>query len=93
LRAFSVSGEFSDSSPFAVNGRVTLIGHVAGDLNNDGAVNVADLVYLVDYLFFSGPAPLVSGAADTDGNCKVNVADVTYLVNYLYGGGPAPAAC
>ena len=93
LRAFSVSGEFSDSSPFSVNGQVTLIGKLSGDLNDDGAVNVADLVYLVDYLFFSGPAPLVSGAADTDGSCTTNVADIAYLVNYLYGGGSTPVYC
>jgi hypothetical protein len=93
LRAFSVSGEFSDSRPFVVNGRVTLIGHRSGDLNGDGAVNVADLTYLVDYLFGSGPAPCVEDAGDVDGNCTTNVADIGYLVNYLYGGGPAPVSC
>ncbi len=93
LQSFSVSGEFNDSSPFGVNGRVTLIGHVSGDLNNDGMVNVADLTYLVDYLFAGGPAPLVSGVADTDGNCTTNVGDVSYLVNYLYFAGPAPVSC
>jgi hypothetical protein len=93
LRVFSVSGEFSDSSPFAVNGRVTLIGHRSGDLNGDGTVNVADLTYLVDYLFGGGPAPCIEEAGDVDGNCTTNVADIGYLVNYLYDGGPAPVSC
>ena len=28
------------------------------DVNADGATDIADLVYLVDYMFNAGPAPL-----------------------------------
>lgn len=93
LRTFTVSGEFTNDAAFSAVGKVTLIGHLAGDINNDGAVNVADVVYLADYLFAGGLAPLVDETADADGNCRINVADLTYLVNYLYRGGPAPKLC
>lgn len=64
-----------------------------GDVNSDGGVDVADLTYLVDYLFGGGPPPPCLKEADLDGSGGVDVSDLTYLVDYLFGGGPAPVAC
>ena len=59
-----------------------------GDTNGDGAVTVADVFYLVNYLYAGGPAPIGSG--DVNSDSSVSVADVFYLVNYLFTNGPAP---
>jgi hypothetical protein len=66
---------------------------VAGDANNDEIVNSADVVYLINYLFIGGPAPvsLPSGDANCDG--VINSADIVYLINYLFIHGPAPVMC
>ncbi len=66
-------------------------GNVNGDLNDD--INVADLTYLVNYLFKGGYPPPCDEEGDVDGGGDINVADITYLVNYLFQSGPAPAAC
>jgi hypothetical protein len=65
-------------------------GCVRGDANGDGAINVADIVYLVNFLYRSGdpPDPMEAGDASCDG--IVDVADIVYLVNYLYRGGDPP---
>ncbi len=55
--------------------------------------NVADLTYLVYYLFFGGFPPPCEEEGDLDGGGGVNVADITYLVAYLFKGGPPPTAC
>jgi hypothetical protein len=62
-----------------------------GDATADGIVNIADVVYLVNYLFTGGikPCPMEAGDATCDG--IVNIADVVYLVNYLFTGGPPPS--
>lgn len=60
-----------------------------GDCDGDGAVNVTDLVYLVNHLFGGGP---MAGNADCNGDGSVNVADLFYLMNYLFAEGPAPGA-
>jgi len=62
-----------------------------GDANGDYVVNVGDIVYLVTYLYKSGPAPLcplARGDANKDG--VINVGDVVYLVTFAYKGGPEP---
>jgi len=65
--------------------------YVCGDIDGDcNGPNIADLTYLVDYLFRGGPPPPVLEAANVDGDNGVNVADLTYLVNYLFRSGPAP---
>jgi hypothetical protein len=93
LNTYTVSGEFNDSDTFSIDGTVILIGHRSGDVNCDGKVNVADITYLVNYLFSGGPPPDIPQTADANGDCATNVADVTYLVNYLFNGGPAPVPC
>jgi dockerin type I repeat protein len=59
-----------------------------GDVNADGATDVLDVFYLINFLFAAGPDPI--GFADTNGDGNVDVLDVFYLVNYLFAGGPLP---
>jgi hypothetical protein len=62
-----------------------------GDINGSGSgPNVADLTYLVDFLFRSGPPPPDMDKANVDGNNGVNIADLTFLVDYLFRSGPDP---
>jgi hypothetical protein len=68
------------------------ISYILGDANGDGMIDVADVVYLINYLFTGGlaPEPLEAGDANCDGT--VDVADAVYLLNYLFGSG-APPSC
>jgi len=61
-----------------------------GDANRDGHVTVSDVIYLINYLFKSGPPsnPAIAGDANCDG--QVSVSDVIYLINYLFKSGPPP---
>ncbi|MCK4461217.1 MAG: hypothetical protein KAW46_05405, partial [candidate division Zixibacteria bacterium] len=64
---------------------------VCGDIDGDGSdVNIADLVYLVDYMFNSGPEPPVMDAANVDGLDEINIADLVYMVDYMFNSGPEP---
>ena len=64
---------------------------VIGDVNADGTITVSDIVYLINYLFKLGPAPIpIHGVGDANCDGKVSVLDVVYLINYLFKGGPAP---
>jgi len=62
-----------------------------GDANGDGIINIADVVFLVNYLFTGGPAPEPMEAGDANCDGTVDIADAVYLVNYLFAGGPPPS--
>lgn len=64
--------------------------YLPGDVDYSDDVNVADLTYLVGYLFLGGAGPFVPDAAQVDGEDIINIADLTYLVDYLFRGGPPP---
>ncbi len=72
-------------------------GNADGINGPGGPINVADLTYLVSYLFMGGPVPICmeEGNADgiTNGGLQIDVADLTYLVDYLFKGGPNPPSC
>jgi len=53
---------------------------------------VGDVVFLINYLFKSGPAPSIREAGDVNTDDNVDVGDVVYLINYLFKSGPAPCA-
>ena len=63
---------------------------VSGDVNCDGKVSLSDIVYLINYLFKSGPGFEPFWKGDTNGNCKVSLSDIVWLINYLFKSGPAP---
>ncbi len=72
-------------------GRLFIFGNVKyGDANSDNNITIADVVYLISYLFKGGPAPVPLIKGDANGSGQVTVADVVYLISYLFKGGPVP---
>ncbi|MDD4051314.1 MAG: putative Ig domain-containing protein, partial [candidate division Zixibacteria bacterium] len=61
-----------------------------GDANGDGHVNVADAVFIISYIFRSGPTPVPLEAANANCDGSVNIADAVYLISYIFRSGPAP---
>ena len=62
-----------------------------GDANNNGAINVLDVTYLINYLYKGGPKPITIAGGDANSSLSINVLDVTFLINFLYKGGIPPA--
>lgn len=60
---------------------------VPGDIDISGSVDIADLIFFVDYSFSGGPAPLIINLADVDGSCAIDIGDMVYLVDYMFAGG------
>lgn len=69
---------------------VTAWAPMAGDVNGSGQVTAADIVFLVNFLFKSGPSPVDLNTADVNASCDITSADIIYLVNYNFKAGPAP---
>lgn len=64
--------------------------NVAGDANNNGAVNILDATFIIGFLFKSGPVPPCLQEADANGNGSINILDATYIIGNLFKSGPAP---
>ncbi len=68
--------------------------YICGDVDGNGSVSIADVVYIINYIFAGGPAPNPLAAADVDCSGGVSIADAVYIINYIFAGGAAPcAAC
>ncbi len=68
--------------------------YLCGDADGNGAISIADVVYLINYIFAGGPAPNPLAAGDADCSGAISIADAVYLINYIFAGGAAPcAAC
>jgi hypothetical protein len=59
---------------------------VYADCNGDGRFNIADIVYLISYVFGGGPAPLDYLHGNFDGDNGLTIADVVFLISYMFGG-------
>ncbi|MDH4223876.1 MAG: PQQ-binding-like beta-propeller repeat protein, partial [candidate division Zixibacteria bacterium] len=63
---------------------------IRGDVNSNSELSAADVVYLISYLFRSGPLPVIWETGDVNCDDGISVSDAIYLINYLWKGGPAP---
>lgn len=69
-----------------------MVGFGRGDVNNDGTINLADIIYLAENVNGGGPGAIpFEHCGDVDGNGSVGGSDITYLVNYYFNNGNCPA--
>ncbi|MGB2981063.1 MAG: dockerin type I repeat-containing protein [Candidatus Zixiibacteriota bacterium] len=61
-----------------------------GDSNGDGVINIADVRYMINYLYRSGPYPASFEAGDANCDGDHGILDVVILINFLYKGGRRP---
>lgn len=65
-------------------------GFIRGNCNNDDSTNIADVVFLLTFLFTTGaPAPDCEDACDSNDDGSMNIADAISLLSALFNN-PAP---
>ncbi len=79
-------------SPATNDGEVSMCA-MAGDPDANSSINIADVTYIISYIFSGGPPPAPLNAGDADCGGGVNIGDVTYLIAYIFGGGMSPCSC
>ncbi len=75
-------------APVTKEGIISIL--ACGDLDLTGAINILDVVYLINYKYKGGPAPDPLESADVNNDTLVNILDIVYLLNYKYKDGPEP---
>jgi hypothetical protein len=83
-------GLSQDSSFYAWQGYVHAAAYEHGDANANGEVTIADVVYLINYIFRNGSEPVPMETGDVNGDNESNISDAVYLVNYLFKNGNPP---
>lgn len=61
------------------------------DIDGDGAMTVADAMFLALHLFRGGREPTCMDSSDVDDDGRVEINDAVFLLNHLFRGGPEPA--
>ena len=67
-------------------GTLSVIPTLVGDIDGSGSLpkDIADLVYLVEWMFDDGPAPRCSLTADCYGESLVDIADLVCWVDWMF---------
>jgi PKD repeat protein len=94
------SSDSREYQPLVANALVTYysccIG-MRGNINNDAeqAIDITDLIYLVQYMFQNGPEPLCMKEANVNGDMmgEIDITDLIHLVQYMFQEGPEPFIC
>ncbi len=82
---------WGEVTPVFYAGQIEIQSCARGDLDCSGDINIADLVYLVDYMFNDGPEPDPYQIGNVDGlGVFIDIADLVYLVDYMFNSGPPP---
>ncbi len=65
---------------------------ICGDVNEDGSINISDIVAMIGHIFDIWPGPFDPALADVDCSGTVTISDAVYLLQYVFSGGSAPCA-
>jgi hypothetical protein len=78
--------------PQYIPGEFPVIKYWPGDVTFDGElVDVADIVFLLNFIYKNGPYPPHPVSADVNGpDGLIDIQDVVYMINYLFKHGPSP---
>lgn len=65
-----------------------------GDVDNDRRIGLADVTYMINYLYQGGPPPIPDPLImDCDCSGAPGLSDIVWLIGYLFKGGPKPRTC
>lgn len=67
-----------------------IIHFIRGDVTMDQQINIADVIYHLDYTFQGGPLPQCDDAADANDDGHPDISDAIFMLDYLFGDGPQP---
>jgi hypothetical protein len=88
---------FQDHFPDLVSGGIDIsleappeLPFVRADTNADGGTDIADVVWLLSYLFADGAPPACIKTADANDMGDVDIADAIYILGYLFANGSDP---
>lgn len=82
-------------TPILENGIVEFLdqpGFRRGNANGDSGIDLADALFVMNWLFAGGPNPTCLDASDVNDDSTVDISDAIYLLNYLFVSGPPPGA-
>ena len=65
---------------------------VRGNANDDGKVNIADPIWIINELVRQGPKTKCQDAADANDDGLVDLSDAMYLITWRFLAGPPPKA-
>ena len=65
-------------------------GYVCGDADGNGTCNLGDCQWIINYIFYDGPAPDPIELGDADGDGSTNLGDCQHIINYIFYDGPPP---
>jgi len=58
--------------------------YICGDANSDGEINLADIIFVIEYYFYNGPRPVPQIAGDVTCDGWVGLIDIINLNDYLF---------
>jgi hypothetical protein len=70
--------------------QIAQISFIRGNANDDSKVDIGDAIFIINFLFKSGPAAACLDALDSNDDGQVNVDDAGYLINYSFLGSLLP---
>ncbi len=86
---FTVAGDYTGGS-FSETEDITLIGHIPGDVDKNGVVNVIDIILMINAKYKGGAAINPIQLADVNADGTFNVLDIVRMIDFKFKGGPAP---
>ncbi len=75
------------------NAYKAMLSIIRGDVNNDGVIDILDVVLEVDIAFGVGHAVLDDLTGDVNCDGSWDVLDIVWLIDYVDSGGPPPVIC
>jgi len=64
--------------------------YTCGDVDDDGSININDIVYLINFKYKDGSPPVYMNAADVNSDGDINLLDIIVLIQYKYKSGGEP---
>lgn len=61
---------------------LTVKSYTLGDVDNSGAININDVVCIINHILNKTTGTFIEDAADVDGNGSININDVVTLINH-----------